>query len=249
MEKNKIYIYGKHSVIEALRHAPDVVNKVFIAPGTSDEALTKAIDASGVSVARLKSKIQTRGVNDNETHQGVFASISIPRLVVSFDDFIKDIPIGPKTSLLLLGEITDPQNVGSLIRSAAAFGVSGVLIPHKRQAQVSGAVIKVSSGTAFRIPLVTIEDIEQTTIALKEKGFKIYGLDSKAQDSASAQAYDAPSVFMLGNESRGLSKIMRRLTDVLISVPIHSRAESLNVAATGAVVLNAWSQKHPESIE
>ena len=90
----------------------------------------------------------------------------------------------------LLGEIQDPQNVGAVIRSAAAFGVSGILIPDHNQAQVTGAVVKVSAGMAFRVPLVSIGNVNTVVRDLKERGFAVYGLAGEAKQIITKEAFE-----------------------------------------------------------
>ena len=153
------------------------------------------------------------------------------------------------TSLLILGELEDPHNVGAIIRSAAAFGVSGVLIPQHNQAPVTGAVVKVSAGMAFRVPIVSVGNINNTVRDLKDKGFWVYGLDGEAEQTVSGETYEKPSVFILGNEGRGIREKTREMCDILLSIPMNPQCESLNVAASTAVTLFAWSSQHPKALE
>ena len=253
IKSNKIYIYGKHALTEALTHAPGVVDKVSIAKGNKDGALQSAVKKAGIKVSPLgsdKKSKDTGGLSAlrGQAHQGVIGRISLNKLIQPYDEFINNIEITPDTSLLLLGEIEDPHNVGAIIRSAAAFGVSGVLIPQHKQAPVTGTVIKVSAGMAFRIPLVEIGNINMVVRDLKDKGFWIYGLDGESKHSLSDEVFDKPSVFILGNEAKGIRQKISELCDTLISIPISSRCESLNVAASTAVTLYAWSSQHTKVI-
>ena len=163
---------------------------------------------------------------------------------VFLDEFAKGLKINNNTALVLLDEIQDPHNVGAIIRSAAAFGISGVLIPEHNQAPITGAVVKVSAGMAFRIPLVAIGNINNTIRDLKKRGFWVYGLDGSSKKSISGESFDAPTIFILGNEAKGIRQKTRELCDALVSIPIDSKCESLNVAASAAVALYAWSAKH-----
>lgn len=244
MIQDKIYIYGRHAVVEALKHSPKALKKIFISHAIADAKLKELIAKSGVPTAPLASGKELRDISGSEAHQGVIGLISLKGLMRQYDEFIKGLQINKNTALVLLDEIQDPHNVGAIIRSAAAFGISGVLIPEHNQAPVTGAVVKVSAGMAFRIPLVSIGNINNTMRDLKKRGFWIYGLDGSAKKSIADEKFDTPTLFILGNESKGIRQKTRELCDELISIPISPRCESLNVAASAAVVLYAWSAKH-----
>lgn len=249
MKQNKIYIYGKHALKEAFRYAPFALDRIFIKKENDDEALQELIKKSGVKVSSLGSDKESKNVKDKEAHQGLVGRILVDKLVQPYDKFIAGLKVDENTALVLLGEIEDPQNVGAIIRSAAAFGVSGVLIPKHNQAPITGAVIKVSAGMAFRVPLVDIGNINNTIRDLKKAGFWVYGLDGSARQTVFDESYDKPTVFILGNESQGIREKTRELCDVLLSIPINPKCESLNVAASTAVTLSRWSSQHKSSLE
>ncbi len=251
MTQNKIFIYGKHALMEALESVPKAVKKVYLAPQVDDAKLRELIKNSGVALDVLKGGKVSGDFNDiasSTAHQGVIAQISLSDLVQPFDKFVQDLKVTPGTALILLDELQDPHNVGAVIRSAAAFGVAGVLIPEHNQAPVTGAVVKVSAGMAFRIPLVQIGNINHTIRELKDKGFWVYGLAGEGATPVNNEKFDAPALFILGNESVGIRLKTRELCDKLISIPMSPRCESLNAAASAAVALYAWSTQHPEAL-
>lgn len=169
------------------------------------------------------------------------AQISLFKLLHPYEDFIASLEVTPKTALVLLAGIEDPHNIGAIIRTAAAFGVAGILMPTVGQAPVSDTVLKVSSGMAFRIPLVTIEGYQQALSDLRKRGFKIVALDQTAKTNLSDTSFDAPVVFVFGNEGEGIPGAVKPLLDMSLKIPMDDRAESLNVAAAAAVTLYAWS--------
>jgi 23S rRNA (guanosine2251-2'-O)-methyltransferase len=169
-------------------------------------------------------------------------------LLVSFDDFLSSLDMSKNPAVAVLGEVQDPHNVGAIIRSAAAFGLSAVLIPEHNQAGVTGAVVKTSAGMAFRIPLVSIGNVNQTLKELKEKGFWIYGLAMHGSATLGTDAFDAPAAFVVGNEGAGIREKTLESCDVTLSIPMHPRTESLNAAVSAAVVFYEWSKKHPEAL-
>lgn len=243
--KEKIYIYGKHALAEALGSKPEVVQKVFAADCALDKEVLGQLAARGIGVSSMK---EQKGVMADAVHQGVIAVINPNKLLLSFEDFLGSLDITPGSCLVLLDELQDPQNVGAIIRSAAAFGAAGVLIPQHNQAQVTGAVVKTSAGMTFRVPLVSIGNVNQTLRQLKNKGFWVYGLDMKG-NALAEEKFDAPAVFVVGNEGEGIRAKTLELCDVKLAIPMHSRTESLNAAVSAGITLYQWSAQHKEALK
>jgi 23S rRNA (guanosine2251-2'-O)-methyltransferase len=242
------YIFGKHAVSEALLWRRDVVKQIFLDENFSDPKIIGLVETAGITIRPLNLNNPPRGVSAKAAHQGIVAGIVPDKLMVAYKDFIEKLSITPDSSLLILGEVQDPHNVGAVIRSAAAFGLAGVLIPPHNQAPVTGTVIKVSAGMAFRIPLVAISNVNSVARDLQKRGFWLYGLEGKGTVTTTSEKFERPSAFILGNEGAGLRLKTKELCDDLISIPIHSRCESLNAAAATAVVLASWSSQHPQAV-
>lgn len=244
----KVYVYGKHALMEALRNTPHVIRKIFLAPELRDTELEILIKKHDLPNAVFSSSRGKELVGKDTSHQGVIFTIDPSALLMSLDVFLKTIDTTKNPAVAVLGEVQDPHNVGAIIRSAAAFGLSGVLIPEHNQAGVTGAVVKSSAGMTFRIPLVTIGNVNHTLKVLKEKGFWIYGLDMSGTRSLGTDVFDAPSAFVVGNEGTGIREKTLEACDITLSIPIHKRTESLNAAVSAAVVFYEWSKKHPEAL-
>lgn len=242
------YIFGKHAVSEALRERPDVVRQIYLDLNFSDAKIVAQIEAAKVTVRPLNLKNPPKGVSANAAHQGIVAGIVAEKLMVDYREFIETVEPSPSSALLILGEVQDPHNVGAVIRSAAAFGLKGVLIPPHNQAPLTGTVIKVSAGMAFRIPIVAISNVNAVIRDLQKRGFWVYGLEGDGTVSTTTEKYTKPTAFVLGNEGSGLREKTKEVCDDLISIPIHPRCESLNAAAATAVVLASWSAEHPEAL-
>jgi len=246
----KTYMYGKHAVGEALAYRPDVVTELYFArQADSIEELRTLAEKAGIKVRPFNMNEPPKEVEPHAVHQGVVATIDTARLLVSFDTFLHGLLVDEHTALVVLNELQDPQNVGAIIRSSAGFGIAGILIPPHDQAQVGGAVIKVSAGTAFRVPLVEISNVNSTLRTLKDKGFWIYGLTGKGDRSIYEEVFDAPAVFVLGNEAKGIREKTLEVCDFQLLIPLHEQCESLNVAVAGAVVLSTWSFAHPSALK
>ncbi len=243
------YIFGKHAAREVLNERPDVVVEAHLAVGFSDVAIVKLLEHhKSVKFKILNEKNPPRGVSSNAAHQGIVIGIVSSKLTIPYKEFKQTLKAEPATALLVLGEVQDPHNVGAVIRSAAAFGFAGVLIPPHNQAPVNGTVVKVSAGMAFRIPLVTIPNVNTVLRDLKDSGFWVYGLEGDGSTKTTSETYPKPSVFVLGNEGSGLREKTMELCDELLSIPIHPRCESLNAAAATAIVMASWAAKHGEAL-
>lgn len=246
---DKVYIYGKHALMEALKNAPKVIRKVFLAPDLLDGELRTLLEKNNIATATLSPGKGKELVGRDTAHQGVIFTVNPSALLVSPDDFLASLDMKKNPAIAILGEVQDPHNVGAIIRSAAAFGLAGVLIPEHNQAGVTGVVVKTSAGMAFRIPLVSIGNVNNTLKVLKEKGFWIYGLAMSGTTVLGTDAFDAPTAFVIGNEGAGIREKTIQACDVTLSIPMHPRTESLNAAVSAAVVFYEWSKKHPESLQ
>lgn len=235
------FIYGKHAVKEAFAACPAAVRIVY----TTDEDFGRAVKKAGTAVEPLNTHKLPGDVSKDAVHQGFVASIDLGKLMLPFDVFTRTLEVTNDTALVLLGEIQDPHNVGAIIRSAAAFGVSGVLIPEHRQAQITGAVIKASAGMAFRIPLISIGNVNTTIRDLKKQGFWVYGLAGGATQTIGEEDFEKPSVFILGNEGAGIREKTLDHCDINLKIPMAAEVESLNASVAAAIVCYAWSLKHP----
>lgn len=222
--------------------------RVLLAPALKDTSLEKHLHVKGVKILALDTSHLPKELDREAVHQGVVGVISSLKLVSDYKSFLDKLEVTPDTGLVILGEVQDPHNVGAIIRSAAAFGIAGVLIPEHNQAQVTGSVIKVSAGMAFKIPLVSVGNVNTALRDLKERGFWVYGLDETAEVSVSEEKFDRPSVFVMGNEGKGIREKTREACDILLKIPMHPRCESLNVSASAAVTLSWWSNQHGKSL-
>ncbi len=247
MDDRFIFIYGTHAVTEALIHRPDVISELFLREGIQSE-VKKGLLTNIKKIHTFKGDNVPREVDRHAVHQGMIAKIDKTKLVIDFDDYKRTLEAGKDMALALLGEVQDPHNVGAVIRSAAGFGLNAVLIPKHRQAGVTGTVVKVSAGMAFKIPLVEVANVNRAIEDLKEIGFFVYGLDGEGDVSLTTEQFTKASVFVLGNEGEGIRLKTREHCDLVLSIPTHTRCESLNASASAAVVFYAWSAQHGSAL-
>lgn len=238
MESNESFIYGRRPLEETLNNDPDRINKIFLKEGLDRRSFQKVLALASshhipVQFVPGRKLMEMVGkVND----QGCVAQIS----EISYkdlDDWL-DSTLNSITNplLILLDEIEDPHNFGAILRSAAATGVNGVVVPKHRQAPVTPAVLKASAGTAGFIPIFRVVNINQAILKLKENGFWIMGLDQNADHTLWEQDYDMPVALVVGNEGKGIRQKTLEHCDFTISIPMSNHVESLNASVSTALV-------------
>lgn len=238
----KLYIYGKHSVAEALKHAPRSIRALYLAePG--DKTLYELARAADISVTPLDLRRVTSMIEGTAAHQGAVALVGATELLLDAERFVESYKPKEGNVLVFLSEVQDPHNVGAIIRSAAAFGAAAVLLPIHKQSPITAAVIRASAGMAFQIPLVGVVNSQQTIAALKKKGVRVLGLAADGAVRLEQEPFKTPTMLVLGNEAEGIAPYARALCDAMLSIDIEPKAESLNVAASAAVALYAARQK------
>lgn len=233
--KSTQYIFGKNPVLEALHTRPEIIRRLYVDPGKQGEVRGHTT----LPIHPFDYKHPPEGLAKDAVHQGFAAEVDGAKLLIPLKSFLADLQVTSRTVLTILGEVQDPHNVGAIIRSAAAFGVAGVLIPPHRQAGVTGTVIKASAGMAFTVPLVEISNVNSTIETLKKNDFWVYGLDSGGEVQLDAERFDRPSVFVIGNEGEGLRQKTREACDAIVSIPMDNRCESLNASTAAAVAFYA----------
>ncbi|HRY62977.1 MAG TPA: TrmH family RNA methyltransferase, partial [Candidatus Paceibacterota bacterium] len=174
-KKDKIYIYGRHALKEALTNAPQAVTKIFLSD-RDDAELEAIIKKTGTPVGELN----IANIEKGASHQGVIASVAPDKLVIKYEEFFNSYKVSKTSLFVFLNGLQDPQNVGAIIRSAVAFGASGVIMPEKEQAPITGAVAKTSAGMVFRVPIISAGSKLDTIKDLKKRGFVIYGMEGES---------------------------------------------------------------------
>ncbi len=243
-KNDKVYLYGKNALIEALTARPDVIQKVFLSKiMREDQAISKLLHKHKIDVSELKEDESKNKVGSDVVTQGVIATIAVEKLYTTLEKVLETDGRneGKNPAIIVLGELQDPHNVGAIIRSAAALGVTAVLLPEHNQAPITGAVIKTSAGMVFRMPIVKIGNVNNSLRKLKDLGYWVYGLDMEGQ-VLKETVFDTPSVFVVGNEGNGIREKTLDLCDIKLSIPMDPRCESLNASVGTAIVLYEWSR-------
>ena len=237
-----VVIAGRNAVREALEREPLHLEKVLLQRGARGLQFLRGKAArAGVPVQEVPTAGLVR-LAGNTLHQGALAlrtslayhdcNKMLARIAPSLDEVRQQCP-----RLLLLDGVQDPRNFGSVVRTAVAAGVAGIIVPQRRMAPVSTAMIKASSGTASRIPIARVNRLADVIPSLQERGFYIYGASGYGTSTMWEVNWNRPIGLVLGGEGSGLRTDTERACDVTVSIPMSGDSESLNVAVAAGVLL------------
>jgi 23S rRNA (guanosine2251-2'-O)-methyltransferase len=238
-EQGAFFIYGVNAVKQKLTASKGGIIEVLIADGSRKELLAAVAGEArrqGIPVRYLSSASLT-SVAATEKHQGVVARVR-PFDYGSFERFLEGLSgaRGPDWVLALDG-LTDPRNVGAILRTAEAVGIRHVFLPRDRTASITGAAVKASAGAVFHVTVYKVVNLRRALRELKERGYWIVGLDLAAEQVIYRQVYPEKLVVVVGAEGTGLRPLIRRTCDFLASIPMCGNVGSLNVAVAAGVFL------------
>lgn len=232
---------GRQSVREALRASRRRVGRILIAEGAAVQGTLAEIAAlaeeKNIPIAFVPRSSLDR-LGEATVHQGVAAEVSAYPLVSVDEILAHAVAPGETPFLLTLDSVQDPQNVGSLLRTAEAVGVHGVLIPQHRAAPITPAVSRASAGAVEHLLVSTVTNLRRALEALKHQGLWAVGVENhpRAEDYRTANL-KGPLVLVVGSEGRGLGRLILETCDLLVRIPMEGRVNSLNVAVAGSLVL------------
>jgi 23S rRNA (guanosine2251-2'-O)-methyltransferase len=239
------WVAGRNSVVEALREGVPV-NAVYVAEGAErDGRLREAFRLSsekGISLLEV-TKAELDRMTSGAVHQGLAARIPAYEYAHPDDLLERARELGEEPLVVALDQVTDPRNLGAVVRSAAAFGAHGVVVPERRAAGMTAAAWKTSAGAAARIPVAQAVNLVRALKSYQDAGCMVVGL--AADGDVSLPALDlarGPLVVVVGSEGDGLSRLVAETCDQLVSIPMANRVESLNAGVAASVALYAVAQ-------
>lgn len=231
------FVFGRHAVVEALQ-TPDRVNRVFIQEGTSGRDAAKVIDLArekGIQVQTVpKTKIED--LVGNAVHQGLVASIAAYEYADLEDVLKKAEEKGEDPFIVILDGVEDPHNLGSILRTADATGVHGIIIPKRRSASLTATVAKASTGAIEHVPVVRVTNLTQTIEQLKVRGIWVFGTDMNGTDYRKWNT-SGPLAIVMGNEGKGVSRIVKESVDEMVTIPMVGHVQSLNASVASALMM------------
>ncbi|MGB3312199.1 MAG: 23S rRNA (guanosine(2251)-2'-O)-methyltransferase RlmB [Nodosilinea sp.] len=236
-------IYGRHAV-EAALQAQRPLNRVWVNDRIRyDPRFLSLIDEAKASGAVID-EVDTKRLNQitaGANHQGIAAQAAA-HAYHDLDDMIETALGAAKVPVIIAADsITDPHNLGAIIRTAEALGAQGMVIPQRRAAGVTSTVAKVAAGALEHLPVARVVNLKRALDTLKEKGFWIYGLSSEASQPVHRTTFDRPTVIVVGAEGSGLSLTVQQSCDTLVSIPLRGTVPSLNASvATGMALYEIY---------
>ena len=232
MNKEINLIYGKNPVIEAIRAKKAL--KVFLVFGFSDQKVLSLIK---------ENHLNTIYINPNEmdkmcdgVHQGIAAELK-PYQTVSLEEIIYKAKNKEKKIIVMLDGISDPHNLGAIIRSADVFEAVGIILPKHNSVSLNATVAKTSAGAINYVPVAVVNNLNQAIKSLKEAGYWIVSTDGSATISYSSLKYDFPVVVVIGSEGKGISTLVLKNSDYIVKIPQFGHVNSLNASVAAGILL------------
>ncbi|HHZ00080.1 MAG TPA: 23S rRNA (guanosine(2251)-2'-O)-methyltransferase RlmB [Sedimentibacter sp.] len=231
-------IEGRNPVIEALRSNAEI-DTILISKDAAKGSLNKIIELAKEKDILIKNvdKATLDRLSENKRHQGVIAE-AMEYEYKDIDDIFEyaksknEMPF-----IVILDEVTDVHNLGSIIRSAECLGAHGIVIPKRRAAQINGVAAKSSAGAVEYLPVCRVSNISQTLDLLKKRGLWIYGADMEGDKYIYEEKYDVPVGLVIGSEGSGIGRLVKEKCDVLIKIPMRGNITSLNASNAASIII------------
>lgn len=244
-------IYGRHPVLTALQGQRNL-NRVWITARLRYDPRFHTLLCDAKANGTVIDEVDPRRLDqltNGANHQGVAAQIA-PYEYVELVDLIKQAKAATDQPVLLVADgITDPHNLGAIIRTAEAIGAQGLIIPQRRAVGITATVVKVAAGALENFAVARVVNLTRALEALKEAGFWIYGLASEASDPLHRVEFSGAIALVVGAEGEGLSLIVQRSCDHLVSIPLAGKTPSLNASvATGMAVYEIYRQRQAKTL-
>lgn len=232
-ENTDNWIYGHHAAVAVLKNPKRMIKRILMTKSTQEELILKGINVKGLPLDLASALEIDQKVGQGAVHQGI-AILADPLPELGIEDILNS-PQENQT-IILLDQITDPQNVGAILRSAAAFGVGAIITTERNSAHMGGALAKAASGALEQVPILYVTNLVRTIEDLKENGFWCAGLDEDGTN-LDAQDFSGKWVLVMGAEGKGLRRLVKETCDYLLKIPTTKTFTTLNVSNAAAVVL------------
>ena len=241
MNKSSFFIIGQHAVIEALRNPKRNVLRIFLTEESKKNIHKKSPNKNLLNDVKVyfktKKELDKYSTRENLQHQGYVAEIEHLQKPI-LKEYIKD---KNGMTLICLDGVTDPRNIGSLIRSAAAFNINGVIIKERNFPSESKILYKAASGAIEYINIFEVSNINSTLKNLKEKNFWVYGFDGNGKKDFTDIEWKGNNILLFGSEGSGMHKHTSKYADFLVKIEINKKIESLNISNSAAIVFHHLS--------
>ena len=238
MNKSSYFIVGKHPVIEALKNSTRKVLKVFLTEESKKTIHRESPNNNLLKNLKIfyktKKELDKYCKNENILHQGFIAEVE----KLESKDLKEYIKSKEKINLACLAGATDPRNIGSIIRSASAFDIDGLIVKERDFPETSKLMHKAASGAIEHLNIFVVSNINTTLKSLKEKNFWIYGFDGLDNKSLADITWEGKNLLVFGSEGYGLKKHTEKYLDFTVKIPINKKIESLNLSNSASIVFH-----------
>jgi len=237
LNRSQYYMYGIHAVLAATKNNNRSVEKIFCLQKFADEYKNKL---KNHDVEIVQNDFIIRKVGKDQPHQGVIALVS-----TIFKSSIDELNFSPvKDRVVILDQISDPQNIGAIIRSAAAFNIDKIILPKDNAPDENASIAKAASGCLELVQIAKVTNIKHTIEALKNKGFWIVGLDSNGKSNLKEVVDIDKVAIIIGSEGKGMRKLTSESCDFLTKIPISDKVESLNASNAASIIFHLLHLHH-----
>ncbi|MBA2873099.1 23S rRNA (guanosine2251-2'-O)-methyltransferase [Anoxybacillus calidus] len=240
------FVIGKNPVVEALKSERDI-NKIWISENSQRGTMQQIIQLAkqkGVVVQYVPKKKIDQMVEGN--HQGVVAQVASYKYYDIDELFKRADEKNEQPFFLILDELEDPHNLGSIMRTADAVGAHGIIIPKRRSVGLTATVAKASTGAIEYIPVARVTNLARTIDELKERGIWIVGTDAKGSDDYRSLDGTLPIALVIGSEGKGIGRLILEKCDFLIRLPMKGKVTSLNASvAAGLLMYEVYRKRYP----
>ena len=241
MNKSSFFIIGQHAVIEALKNSKRKVLRVFLTEESKKNIHRKSPNKNLLEDVKVyfktKKELDKYSTKENLLHQGYVAEVEHLKKPI-LKEFIEN---KENITFVCLDGVTDPRNIGSLIRSAASFNIDGILIKERNFPSESKLMYKAASGAIEYINIFEVSNINSTLKNLKDKKFWVYGFDGKGKKNFTEIEWKGNNILVFGSEGFGMHKHTSKYADFLVKIDISNRVESLNISNSAAIVFHHLS--------
>ena len=239
LKNQQLIIYGRHAVLSALKNPKRKIQKLLISAENKSE-IEKA--APSIPFTIIDKKDFAKFLPEDAVHQG-FALYCSRLMSYDIMDLIEIAENKNRCCILILDQVTDPQNIGAIIRSCAAFEALGLIVQDKNSPLESGAMDKAAAGTIEFVPIARVTNLSRAIETLKENGFWVMGMDGYAETTIDKINKDGKIAIVMGSEGKGMRRLVQENCDSSVKLPISPNVESLNVSTAAAITLYELSKK------
>jgi 23S rRNA (guanosine2251-2'-O)-methyltransferase len=238
MKTGSFWIGGKHAVLSAIKNPKRKINKLLVTQDNEKDFNTKNFNKKILIEIKDKKEIDKIFISENIVHQGVAAEIE-NIATIELKEYLKK-KNDTRNTLVVLDDITDQRNIGSIIRSCSAFNIDAVILLEKNYNPKSKMMYKSASGAMELLNVIPVSNITNALELLKKNNYWIYGLDGYAKESIEEQKWTTHNAFVFGSEGEGLRRLVKENCDHLIKIQINKEMESLNVSNAVSVTLGLF---------